>query len=103
MLIFLFCQVDSTFPGVVMELSPQEIKEYFTPKNFKIGETVTLFSRRFLLFDCDDFTKAFLWKNFGTKDFTPVDLEAHFTKSTPKMVSSKSLYKPWLKAQSYKN
>lgn len=78
-------KVESTFPSVVMELTPQEIKEYFTPRDLKIGETVTLYNRRFLIFDCDDFTKAFCWKNFGQTDFTSIDLDAHFSKSTPKM------------------
>lgn len=69
--------VESTFPAVVMELSEQEVKDYFTPKDFTIGKTVTLYNRRFLIYDCDNFTKAFYWKNFNVTDFTPVDIELH--------------------------
>ncbi|ELU05830.1 hypothetical protein CAPTEDRAFT_167243 [Capitella teleta] len=67
--------VDPTFPRVVMELSPQEIQEYFTPKDFDIGKTVEIERRRFFIYDCDNFTKAFYWKNFNKTDFTPVDVE----------------------------
>lgn len=61
-----------TFPGIVLELSENEIKDYFTPRDFSIGKTVELYNRNFLLYDCDSFTKAFYWKNFGITDFTPV-------------------------------
>ena len=30
--------VESTFPGVVMELTEQEIKDYFTPRDFKVSD-----------------------------------------------------------------
>jgi len=78
--------IESTFPAVVMELSEQEVKDYFTPKDFTIGRTVTLYNRRFLIYDCDNFTKAFYWKNFNITDFTPVDIELHM-KNRAKMVS----------------
>lgn len=43
--------------------------------------------RRFLLYDCDNFTKAFYWKNFNITDFTPVDISQ--SKGTlPKMVQN---------------
>lgn len=68
-------QVESTFPGVVMELTEQEIKDYFTPRDFKVGESVNIYNRRFLIYDLDNFSKAFYWKNFGVTDFKPVDVE----------------------------
>ena len=77
--------VESTFPNVVMELSDQEIKDYFTPKDFDLGKTVQLYNRRFLIYDCDNFTKAFYWKNFNKTDFTPIDVEAR-RREPPKMV-----------------
>ena len=67
--------VPSTFPHVVMELSNQEIKAYFTPRDFHIGDTVSIYNRRFLIYDVDDFTKAFYWKNFGVTDFDPVNVD----------------------------
>ncbi len=79
--------VESTFPSVVMELSDQEIKDYFTPTDFAIGRTVIIFNRRFLIYDIDDFTKAFYWKNFNATDFTPIDITQLTNSAKPKTVS----------------
>ena len=77
--------VSSTFPAVVMELSEQEIKDYFTPKDFKLGETFTMYGRRFIVTGCDDFTKAFYYHHFGVTDFAEVDTQEE-RKGVPKMV-----------------
>jgi len=76
--------VESTFPSVVMELTGQEIKRYFTPQDFKLGDSVEIYNRRFFIYDCDNFTKAFYWKNFGHTDFTPIDIDQR-QGSLPKM------------------
>ncbi|XP_013383143.1 EF-hand domain-containing protein 1-like [Lingula anatina] len=76
--------VESSFPGVVMELTNNEIKEYFTPRDFMIGETVYIYGRRFLIYDCDNFTKAFFYQNFGISDFPTVDVKGR-AKDVPKM------------------
>lgn len=68
--------VESSFPSVVMELTGQEIKEYFTPRDFELGKTVTIYNRRFLICDCDNFSKAFYYHNFGVKEFNSVDRHA---------------------------
>jgi len=51
------------------------VKEYFSPTDFAIGKTIVVYGRRFLIYDVDNFTKEFYWKNFGMTDFTPVDVE----------------------------
>jgi len=76
--------VKSVFPGITMELTEQEIKEYLTPRDFSIGKTVIIYNRPFLIYEVDNFTKAFYWKNFGTTDFTPVDVNQVRTE-LPKM------------------
>jgi len=68
--------VESSFPSSVMELTPQEIKKYLTPRDFELGKTVTIYNRRFLICDCDNFTKAFYYHNFGVKEFNAVDRHA---------------------------
>ncbi|TGZ64345.1 hypothetical protein CRM22_006425 [Opisthorchis felineus] len=67
--------VPPTFPSVSMELTENEIKEYFSPKDFRIGHTVNILGRKFFIYDCDSFTKAWYYQNFGLTDFTPVDVE----------------------------
>ncbi|KAL8623691.1 hypothetical protein ACOMHN_004756 [Nucella lapillus] len=76
--------VPSSFPAVVMELSDNEIKNYFTPRDFMIGQTVSLYGRRFLVYDCDNFTKAFYYHHFGVTDFPAVDVKGA-GKDLPKM------------------
>lgn len=66
--------VESSFPSVVMELSNNEIKEWFAPVDFKIGQTVVIYNRPFLIYDCDEFTRQYLQKKFGITDFTPLDV-----------------------------
>jgi EF-hand domain-containing protein 1 len=42
-----------------LELTDAEVDEYYQPKDFKIGETIFVFGRKFLLLNCDTFTRAY--------------------------------------------
>jgi len=37
------------FPTISMEVSPDEIKNYYTPKDFMIGKTLLIANRRLLM------------------------------------------------------
>ncbi|XP_059155901.1 EF-hand domain-containing protein 1-like isoform X2 [Physella acuta] len=76
--------VPPSFPAAVMELSDQEIKEYLTPKDFQLGKTLQIYGRRFLLYDCDNFTKGFYYNHFGITNFEPVEVKG-LAKKLPKM------------------
>jgi len=74
----------SSFPSVVMEISEQEIKEYYTPKDFQIGSTIMIYGRKFLVYDCDNFTKGFFYNHFGTTNFQPIEVKGRAAE-LPKM------------------
>ncbi|ESO86018.1 hypothetical protein LOTGIDRAFT_195429 [Lottia gigantea] len=76
--------IKKTFPLITMEVTDHEIKEYFTPKDFLIGKTVMIYGRRFLVYDCDNFTKSFYYHNFGITEFASVDVKG-VAKELPKM------------------
>ena len=80
-------QVPSTYPSISMELTNHEVKEYFTPRDFSLADTLYIYGRKFLIYDADNFTKAFYYKNFGLTEFKQVDVEQR-KKPLPKMVST---------------
>ena len=79
--------VKSTFPHVYLELSDKEISEYYRPQDFAIGKPAPIYGRNFIIYDMDNFTKAFYYQNFGVTEFPPLNIETRQTQQHKKMVN----------------
>ena len=58
-------------------LGPTKSYTYYTHKDLRVGNTVNVYGRGFLIHDADNFTKAWYIQNEGYSeaDFPPVDVE----------------------------
>ncbi|XP_063979498.1 EF-hand domain-containing protein 1-like [Diachasmimorpha longicaudata] len=50
------------YPSIYLERTDEEVVEYYCPMDLKVGETIFIFGRKFLLLDCDSFTRRY-YKN----------------------------------------
>ncbi|NXS55251.1 EFHC1 protein, partial [Brachypteracias leptosomus] len=75
-----------TFPSCVLEISDQEVLEWFTAKDFAVGKPTTLLGRTFFIYDCDKFTRNFYRDKFGITDFQPVERKKEEVEEVPQVI-----------------
>ncbi|XP_007934335.1 EF-hand domain-containing protein 1 [Orycteropus afer afer] len=62
------------FPQCVLEISDQEVLEWYTAKDFIVGKPLTILGRTFFIYDCDPFTRQFYREKFGITDLPVIDV-----------------------------
>ncbi|NWV20190.1 EFHC1 protein, partial [Origma solitaria] len=70
----IFGDKKKNFPSCVLEITDHEVQEWYSPKDFSIGKSITLLGRTFLIYDMDKFTQDFYHEKYGVTDFQPVDV-----------------------------
>ncbi|XP_044729209.1 EF-hand domain-containing protein 1-like [Chrysoperla carnea] len=78
--------VPVSHPSCYMEISDAEITEYYQPKDLRIGETVYILGRRYLLTDCDAFTRNYYKKMLDMDQKPKIEWETSISQPTPKQV-----------------
>ncbi|NXG24521.1 EFHC1 protein, partial [Grallaria varia] len=75
-----------SFPSCVLEISNEEVLEWYSPQDFAIGKTLTLLGRSFLIYDCDKFTQNFYREKFGITDFQPLEISKKQLERVPQVI-----------------
>ncbi|KFZ52825.1 EF-hand domain-containing protein 1, partial [Podiceps cristatus] len=81
-----FVDKKKTFPSCVLEISDQEVLEWYTAKDFAVGKSTTFLGRTFFIYDCDEFTRKFYRDKFGITDFRPVEIKKKPLEEVPQVI-----------------
>ncbi|XP_046392294.1 EF-hand domain-containing protein 1-like isoform X2 [Ischnura elegans] len=67
--------VGVNFPSISLEVTDADVTEYYSPKDLMVGNTVFVLGRRFLIHDCDPFTRKYFAEVLGMTQGDPICLK----------------------------
>ncbi|XP_032516120.2 EF-hand domain-containing protein 1-like [Danaus plexippus] len=73
-----------SFPSIALEITDEEVTEYYSPRDLIVGETIFVLGRRFLIFDCDAFTRKYYKSMLNIEQPPPIEVRHDTRKEFPK-------------------